>query len=1375
MNFKRLLLFLAAPLALVMSSCEPDGPVYTNPSISITDADGAEVTAVNFGAEGGDATITITATRGWSISKQATWLGVTPSTYTNDTMEEKSVDVKITVGPNEGGPRTETIKVVMDKIEKNITVAQADNEGNTLGPKGAGTLEEPYNVARAMEIILAGTYTEDMVYTSGIISQLGEDGREQYGNYTFYISDDGTTAGQLLAYRCKYLNGKNFTISDNLEVGDEVIICGQLVNFKGNTPEIQSCYIVSHNGEMPDAPALKEGVYASDAAFVCNIDNSSKCVYSLGDTNVGGNDVSGFKLGTGSKAGVFTSQAIGVSGNKYLNFYAVAWNGKSSTLYWRVNGGEPMSQTLVANAGANNNAPYNGLVIAATDHYSVQLTGLQATDVIEFSTNAAFKAADDAASGRAIVFGIKLTDEPLEGESGSGNTGGGDQGGETPAPENALLWASFATDMANFTTENVELGGLDYVWNHDANHKQMKASAYKDDVRYVTESYLVSPVVALTGAEDYYMNFEHTGKFFGNMSEQATLWVREEGGAWAQLTIPTYMTGNDWTFVNSGDIALTAYAGKNIQIGFRYTSTATDAPTWEVTNVLVAKGTAGETPEQPEQPEQPEVELPEGAIVWNTNASSQTWAAETHETLGAGYSATVDNLKVGYYKHEYNNDMVEAKDDHIRVYKKSALVITPLDGKTITKVVMLCADPISYDGKEPTHYTFDLSVADGSTATANQETKVITWEGSIDKFEAYAVNGQVRIKTLAVVLDGEGGGNTEPEDPEDPETPVDPEEPTTVTLDEITGEGTYDITGATVVAVEYKQMIVKGTEKMLNVKNLKGAAANYNVGEVLNLTNAVVKDSYGVIVIDGADINLVIEKTEATVEVAHPTATTADAAWITSWLKGKTVEYVTATGNAVVSTGNEYALNVAVEGSETVLSVSFPTKEESAAFNNHNVTVSGYAFDYYSSNNYISVMLVSATDNGAIEEPEQPEDPETPVDPETLEALDANAYYVFKQATEFAPGKWYAMVAENNAATASTKNYDRMASTAAIALTDGISLPAACAFGFVSAEGGYTIQQYDMDYLQSTANYPTFNFLATAPESGHIWSVAFANGVATIVNTDTDKSLSYSPNYKNFEANATLNTAPALYELVEVDTNAHLLGTSVSSLSYTADGGEKTFDVTTYGEATLAATSAAEWLTVSVADGVVTVVAAANEGEAREAEVTVTFGEESVTVAVSQAAPLAEGEAAWVLVTDAATLAVGDQIVIVATDYDKALSTTQNNNNRKATSVTKSGNTVTFDSTVQVITLEAGTVDNTFGFNVGTGYLYAASGSSNHLKTGTLNDNASWLVTIDGSGVATIKAQGDKARNWMRYNSQSDLFSCYASGQADIAIYKYTE
>ncbi len=1022
MNFKRLLLFLAAPLALVMSSCEPDGPVYTNPSISITDADGAEATAVNFSAEGGDATITITATRGWSISKQATWLGVTPLTYTNDTMEEKSVDVRITVGPNDGGPRTETIKVVMDKIEKNITVAQADNEGNTLGPKGAGTLEEPYNVARAMEIILAGTYTEDMVYTSGIISQLGEDGREQYGNYTFYISDDGTTAGQLLAYRCKYLNGKNFTISDNLEVGDEVIICGQLVNFKGNTPEIQSCYIVSHNGEMPDAPALKEGVYASDAAFVCNIDNSSKCVYSLGDTNVGGNDVSGFKLGTGSKAGVFTSQAIGVSGDKYLNFYAVAWNGKSSTLYWRVNGGEPMSQTLVANAGANNNAPYNGLVIAATDHYSVQLTGLQATDVIEFSTNSSFSAADDAKSGRAIVFGIKLTDEPLAGEN-SGEGGG----------------------------DNTE-------------------------------------------------------------------------------------------------------------------------------------------PEVPES-----VEIPEGAVVWTIGVANQTWAAETDATLGAGYAATVDNLKVGYYKHTSSTDAKTAYDDHIRVYKNSALVITPLDGKTITKVIMLCSESVQYeDSNSPTYYTFNMSVSDGTTAVCNQEKSFVVWDGNTEKFEAYAVNGQVRIKTLAVVLEGEGGGTTEPEDPEDPEDPETPVEPTVATIASIVALGE----GATVAEGTFVEGVVISNSELNNLTSKKGlyiqdetaglqfycgANHSFKFGDKVkvDLSGQKTATYNGAVQISGTTLdkfevissgNAVEAKTVTMADflankyegqyIALEGVQVVDADLAKTWVVGgkhTSVNMEDAEGKAFVVFSSSYASY----GAETVAQGSGTIKGISSINVKDGVTTMQIIFAQ--ATDYAGLTGERFGDDNTGEEPEQPEDPEEP----TIAKLTV-AEFLAKEKNE---NVWYEL-------TGVVKNIKNT--------TYGN-------FDLVDANGD-KVYVYGLTATKVSSNDKSFASLG-------------------IVDGDTITLIGVRDDYNG---TAQVN-GPAYLVSHEVNNTPRIISLSQTSLNYTADGGEKTVQVTTAGEGgTLAATSAAEWLTVSVADGVVTVVAAANEGEAREAEVTVTFGEDSATVTVEQ-------------------------------------------------------------------------------------------------------------------------------------------------------------
>ncbi len=150
------------------------------------------------------------------------------------------------------------------------------------------------------------------------------------------------------------------------------------------------------------------------------------------------------------------------------------------------------------------------------------------------------------------------------------------------------------------------------------------------------------------------------------------------------------------------------------------------------------------------------------------------------------------------------------------------------------------------------------------------------------------------------------------------------------------------------------------------------------------------------------------------------------------------------------------------------------------------------------------------------------------------------------------------------------------------------------------------------------------------------------------------------------------------------------------------------------------------------------------------------------------------------LVNDASTLSAGNEVIIVAKDYNFALSTTQNTNNRGQTAVTKSGSTIEIpdnNTTVQILTLETGhsSTTGTFAFNTGSGYLYAASSSSNHLKTKTtLDAEGSWTISITSDGVATIKAQGDNTRNWMRYNSTNKLFSCYGSGQADICIYKNT-
>ncbi|MBQ5692282.1 MAG: hypothetical protein IIV72_02395, partial [Alistipes sp.] len=149
----------------------------------------------------------------------------------------------------------------------------------------------------------------------------------------------------------------------------------------------------------------------------------------------------------------------------------------------------------------------------------------------------------------------------------------------------------------------------------------------------------------------------------------------------------------------------------------------------------------------------------------------------------------------------------------------------------------------------------------------------------------------------------------------------------------------------------------------------------------------------------------------------------------------------------------------------------------------------------------------------------------------------------------------------------------------------------------------------------------------------------------------------------------------------------------------------------------------------------------------------------------------------YTLLTDVTNLKVGDEVVIAAKDANFAISSTQNSNNRGQAAITKSDDKSTISdpgSAVEIFTVEAGSTSGTFAFKAQqyAGYIYAASSSSNYLRTQDNKDaNASWAVSVTTAGVATIKAQGANTRNLLRYNETSSLFSCYGSGQKDVVIY----
>lgn len=166
--------------------------------------------------------------------------------------------------------------------------------------------------------------------------------------------------------------------------------------------------------------------------------------------------------------------------------------------------------------------------------------------------------------------------------------------GITPEPQGDVFESALTDTQGNWTIVDVTMPeGATYIWSQSSTYG-MKASAYINKTNCVSESYLVSPAIVLK--EGSVLTFEHAQKFAANAAEELTLWIRENGATgWAaQLTIPTFSDGTSWDYVSSGDIDLSAYNGKTIQLGFRYTSSEAAAATWEIKNVKVTNAKAAE-------------------------------------------------------------------------------------------------------------------------------------------------------------------------------------------------------------------------------------------------------------------------------------------------------------------------------------------------------------------------------------------------------------------------------------------------------------------------------------------------------------------------------------------------------------------------------------------------------------------------------------------------------------------------------------------------------------------------------------------------------------------------------------------------------------
>lgn len=173
----------------------------------------------------------------------------------------------------------------------------------TSEPKGSGTQADPYNAAAANKAAsaLSSSDKKENVYVTGIISKVREF-NSKFSELSYYISDDGKESSeQFYVYGGLGKDGAKFTSASDLKVGQKVTVVGTLINFQGNTPEMQyGSKIVSLEGEgsgttTPETPTsgditMKAGDFGVETGTdmgTQTLSDGTKLTFEAGSNNNG--------------------------------------------------------------------------------------------------------------------------------------------------------------------------------------------------------------------------------------------------------------------------------------------------------------------------------------------------------------------------------------------------------------------------------------------------------------------------------------------------------------------------------------------------------------------------------------------------------------------------------------------------------------------------------------------------------------------------------------------------------------------------------------------------------------------------------------------------------------------------------------------------------------------------------------------------------------------------------------------------------------------------------------------------------------------------------------------------------------------------------
>ena len=501
--------------------------------------------------------------------------------------------------------------------------------------------------------------SEGIVFTTAIQSRVSGNTWNANDEVGIYMMNAGSGIEAATAQNKKYIAQTNGTLT--AAPGNGIYL-----------PESGNVDFIAYYPYTRSVSGNKLAVNVSDQSNPAAID----LIYSNGTKGVAATTSTTIKLG-------FTHQLTKVTLNvtkdetiETLNGLGVNIKGISTEGEFNLADG-----ALTATAGTNNKdvamyidaqgttATATAIILptaASTDQTSLNLTfnlngqsfthTISDASIFEKGTNVSFKANLSINNGKPVVTVGNATISNWT-EKPSGDINVDFDGGTQPGGETVVLDESFATGQGSFTIDNKQLpnGEGSFVWSHGSynDDKFMKASAYINDTKYASESWLVSPLVDLSQATTATLTFDHAHNYAGTAEEEFTLWATETSADnWQQLTIDKYGSGFKFT---TATIDLSAYAGKTIKFAFKYVSTTAAAGTWEIKNVkVVANGEGGGTVD-------PEPE-PEPGINLLTNPGFEDWTNKLPTAWDNDYN-TGEIIKETTIKHSGNNSLRQTSAD----------------------------------------------------------------------------------------------------------------------------------------------------------------------------------------------------------------------------------------------------------------------------------------------------------------------------------------------------------------------------------------------------------------------------------------------------------------------------------------------------------------------------------------------------------------------------------------------------------------------------------------------------------------------------------------------------------------------------------------